>query len=76
MAQCRIAEVKENSPAATARLRVGDVVLSIGGRKVADVDGLISQIHRRRPKDKVTLEVRRGEDVLKRTVVLGRKHDA
>jgi hypothetical protein len=37
---------------------------------------LIALIHKRRPNDRITLEVRRGEDILKRTVVLGRKHDA
>jgi serine protease Do len=73
---CKIAEVKKGSPAAKAGLKPEDVVLSIGGQKVADTDALITQIHRRRPNDEVPLEVRRGEETLKLKVKLGRKQDA
>jgi serine protease Do len=73
---CKIAEVKKNSPAAKAGLKVGDVVIRFGDRKVTDVDDLIARIHRSKPNDRVTLEVRRDEEILKLNVKLGRKHDA
>jgi serine protease Do len=72
---CKITVVKKNSPASRAGLMAEDVVLSFGGRKVADADALIAMIHRRKPGERVTLEVRRGEEILELRVVIDRKRD-
>jgi serine protease Do len=71
--ECKITDVKKGSPADEADLKAGDVVLRFNKRKFTDVDELIALIHRRRPGDWVSLEVRRGDEVLTLDVKLGRK---
>jgi putative serine protease PepD len=55
-----VASVSAGGPAASAGLRVGDVITSVGGKRVSEPDDIAAAIQDRRPGEKVELEVRRG----------------
>ncbi len=55
-----VASVSAGAPAATAGLRVGDVIVSVGGTRVTDPDDVSAAIQDRHPGDQVEIEVRRG----------------
>jgi putative serine protease PepD len=55
-----VASVSANGPAASAGLRVGDVIVSLGGSRVTDPDDVSSAIQDRRPGEQIELEVRRN----------------
>ncbi len=59
----RVTRVVENSPAALAGLRAGDVVLALDGEAVDDPAALDALVARRRGGEQVTLSVRRGDTV-------------
>lgn len=71
----RIGHVFPGSGAEKAGLQVGDLLLSFGGRALAQYADLPPLIERRRPGDKVELEVRRGDEVLKLQAVLGEREE-
>ncbi len=48
-----------------------DVILKIRGRAVTDFAGLTAEIGAGEPGDKVTLEISRNGDTLKKEVTLG-----
>ena len=56
-----VTQVLEDSPAADAGLKEGDVVLSINGEKVSDSNSLRTRVGLMRPKQKVTMEVWRSD---------------
>ncbi len=68
-----VEEVVENSPAAEAGLKPGDLISHFGRRKVTNVNEMITQIARRRPGDKVTLSVKRDGHQIEVTVTLGKR---
>jgi serine protease Do len=74
--ECRIAKVEKDSPADKAGIRADDVVIRFGEEKIGDFDKLSELIRKHKPGDKVPLHVRRGKEIVKLTVVLGRKRDA
>jgi regulator of sigma E protease len=63
-----VGEVVAGMPAATAGLRAGDTVISVDGRPVLSWDELAEAIHSRAGL-KTSLEVRRGGETLRLTVV-------
>ncbi len=58
-----VASVSSGSPAADAGLRVGDVIVSVAGKKVSEPDDVAAAIQDRRPGETVALELGRGETV-------------
>ena len=64
--------VYPESPAATAGLQPGDVIVSVGGQAIQDRHSMIGQIGAFQPDEQVELEVRRGEEQWKLTLALGR----
>jgi len=56
----RIMEVLPDSPAARAGLRVGDVITTVGERKVEDRDALREVIHSSKADKDLSLKIRRG----------------
>lgn len=66
-----VADIEETGPAATAGLRRGDVIVSIGGEKVKNSQDVVFFVRRKMQGEKVDLEIYR--DGKKRTlgVVLG-----
>ncbi len=65
-----ITRINEDSGAEKAKVKEGDVILKVGTREVNSPSELQEAIGRRRPGDKVTLTLRRGEEVITRDVVL------
>ena len=68
----RISEVTENSPAAKAGLKAGDMIVQLGESTVTDVQSLASGLRRHKPGDMVKVLVRRGEENVSCDVTLGR----
>lgn len=68
-----IASVLRRGPAARAGLRVGDIVLSIGDKRVHDSIGLLNQIAPLAPGSKVVLGVLRDGKKIKATVTVGKR---
>jgi putative serine protease PepD len=58
-----VASVSAGGPAADAGLRVGDVIVSVGGKRVSEPDDVAAAIQDRRPGESVAIELARGETV-------------
>jgi serine protease Do len=63
-AGCRLIEVEENSPAARAGLKVGDVVLKVNGRDIKVFAAFRRWVDEAKPGETLNLEIKRGEEVL------------
>ena len=59
-ARARVVTVRTGTPAAKAGLRKGDVIVSLGGRKVSSADELRSAISARKPGDRVSVTYTRN----------------
>jgi hypothetical protein len=70
-AGCRIVRVQIGSAADRGGLMADDLVMRFENQQVPDFTTLTSLIGDRRPGDKVTIELRRGNELLKKQVELG-----
>ena len=68
---CKIALVQPGSAAEHAGLLPEDVIIKFRDRQVTDFAGLTAEIAACEAGDKVTLEISRGNDTLKKEVTLG-----
>jgi S1-C subfamily serine protease len=68
---CKIAMVQPGSAAEQAGLLADDVILKFQGHPVNDFAGLTAEIGACEAGDKVTIEVSRAGDTLKKEVTLG-----
>ena len=68
----RVFQVTAHSPAARGQLQVNDEVLAVNGVPVANFDSLILAVGAYSPGDSIRLKVRRGEEILERTIVLAK----
>ena len=59
-----------NGPAEGAGVKIGDVVISVDGKKFMKRDELIANIKSRAPGQKVMVEFRRGEEKIERAITL------
>lgn len=66
-----IDDVKAGSAAERAGLEVGDVVLKIDGKEIANSSQLIATVKSHQPGDKIELLVKRGDQELTISAVLG-----
>ena len=67
----QIESIEAGSGADKAGLKPGDVLLKLGGTELQRYADFPPLLHRHRPGDKVEIEVRRGQDVLKLHATLG-----
>ncbi len=68
-----VVEVVADSPAAKAGIEKGDIILKVDGQKLDEKDGgLAKLISRKRPGDKLELEIWRDGKTLKKEVVLAK----
>ncbi len=70
---CRVTEVSKDSPAAKAGLKTDDVLLKFDGKNVTSMRALVGLLSRKRPNDRVELEIRRGEETKNLSMRLGRR---
>lgn len=66
-----VAGVGEGTPAARAGLKVGDVILSFGGKPVAETRDLPRMVASTAPGEEVEIEIRRNDQVETLSVELG-----
>lgn len=66
----RMTGVTPGSPAEKAGLVAGDVLIEMGGEVVRDMRHYADLLRARKPGDKVTIKVKRGNDVLTKEIVL------
>jgi serine protease Do len=72
----RIAEVLPDSPAFKAGLLKDDVLAAIEGTQVKSFEDLASFLRRKKPGDKVVVDIVRGEKKQKIELVLGKRDDS
>jgi len=66
-----VGTVRAGSPAASAGLKVGDVITAVNGTKVTNANQLTTVISRQQPGDKLHLTVTRGGSTLDVVATLG-----
>jgi hypothetical protein len=66
----KFAEVRENSPAAKAGLKAGDVLVEFGGKPIRTLYDFTYLLREREPGDEVEVKVMRGDQPLIVTVLL------
>jgi len=66
-----IAEVIDESPAARAGLRAGDVITSFADEPVTEAGALVTAVRARQPGQMVSYVVRRGDGTIAGTLTLG-----
>lgn len=59
-----VADVKPGSPAESAGLRIGDVIIEIDGQKIQSLEGFKSMAHDIGEGERITLRVQRGADAI------------
>ncbi len=69
----RLTGVTPGSPADRAGLKAGDVVVSLGGREVSDLNTYSDALYAHQPGDEVVVVVLRGSERLTLRVTLGRR---
>jgi serine protease Do len=70
---CTVNEIWHDSPAYKAGLRALDVIKSMNGKAATSVAALQDEFKKRRPGDEITLEVQRGDELVKIKFVVGKK---
>jgi serine protease Do len=71
---CRLTEVDENSPAARAGLKVGDVVLKVNGRDIKVSAAFQRWVSEAQPGETLNLQIKRGDELLSIRVRLENLH--
>jgi serine protease Do len=69
----KVAAVGEDSPAAKAGIKAGDIVTKVGDHEIKDFASVIEAVLEHEPGDRVAVALKRGEEDVTVTVVLGRK---
>lgn len=70
-----VGRVEENTPAARAGLRHGDIILSVDGVEVKQTRDLIGYVSAKAPNSTVTLDVWRDGKIIKKEVKLSERPD-
>jgi S1-C subfamily serine protease len=68
----RVFELAVNSPAALGQLQINDEIIAVNGAPVVDFESLILAVNVYSAGDTVRLKIRRGEEILERTIVLAK----
>jgi S1-C subfamily serine protease len=71
--QALVMDVFEDSPAEKAGIRAGDVITGIDGRPVEDAHLIIAVVSGKRPGDKITVKLSRGDETLEVEAVVAEK---
>ena len=68
-----ITAIMPKSPAEKAGLKANDLILKFDDRDVEGPTGLATFVRASKPGDQVTFEIRRGEEILKLKVQIGKR---
>ena len=68
-----VSDIRQESPAFKAGLKNGDVIKKIQGKETATLASLQEELKKPKPGDEVTLDVQRGDEVVKVKFVVGAK---
>ena len=63
--------VKPGGPGDKSGLKIGDVVKSFDGKKLADFKQLVLEVSNKKPGDKIPLRVKRGEETIDLVLSIG-----
>lgn len=66
-----VTEVLPNSPAQSAGVEAGDIIVEFNGKPVDSITGLRNLIAMMAPGDQATLGINRGETFIERNVIIG-----
>ena len=66
---------RSGTPAASAGLQPGDLILRFGGRRVQDFPALQSMVRDEQPGNRVKMIVRREKDTLEIELIIGKRTD-
>ncbi len=66
----KVRQVAENSPAAKAGIKTGEVITEVDGKPVKGSQDFLAQMNTKRPGDQTTLGVQRGDGIQKIAVTL------
>jgi S1-C subfamily serine protease len=69
----KIATVGKDSPAERAGIHAGDIVTKFGDHEIKDFASLVQAVLDHEPGDQVAVELKRGEESVSVSVVLGRR---
>lgn len=69
----KIAHIFEDSPAESAGLKVGDVVLALDEQAVTDFASLSALVREKQPGDSVRLKVQRGDETKEIRLTIGKR---
>lgn len=67
----RLTTVTEGGPTEKAGIKAGDIVVKVADRKVANYAALVTEIRSREAGDKMKVEVKRGDKIVKAEITLG-----
>ena len=70
---CELGTVLTGGPGEIAGMRVGDVIVKFDGKNIDSFLTLVEVVAQYRPKQKIKVVVKRGDETLELEVVLGRK---
>ena len=73
---CTIVEVREDSPAEKAGLKVGDVLVSLDGKKITQLDEVSGMLGKKKVGDEVTVIVLRDKKETTLKIKLGKRAEA
>ncbi len=68
----RVMEVQPNSPAAFGQLQANDEIIAVNDAPVVDFETLILAVNAYSAGDTVTLKIRRGDEMIERSIVLAK----
>lgn len=70
--EAAIREVVPDSPAAKAGIQAGDVITKFDGRPIDTFQDLVERVGGKKPRDKVTIELRRDGNLVELELTIGR----
>jgi len=70
-AGAKVLETYKNSPARKAGLKEGDVIIELNGNPVVSARNFFHQLYVLEPRAKIFLKVKRGDEILHFSIVLG-----
>jgi S1-C subfamily serine protease/photosystem II stability/assembly factor-like uncharacterized protein len=60
--KAKLTQIVPGSPAEKAGLAVGDIVVAVGDKQITGFDQVLDVLREKRPRDKVTIQIARGEE--------------